>query len=106
MEDRMEYTVEYETQEAYDYEAIAKKSSQYRLQKLLGWLVRTVIATILFVTFWEYTWVKWTLVFYIPLNIFGLYSIVKSFNAVDAKVEEVIQKIEELEAIIAAEEEE
>ncbi|MEM6686903.1 MAG: hypothetical protein AAF617_14050 [Bacteroidota bacterium] len=106
MEDGIEYTVEYETQDEPDYESIAKLSKQYRLRKLIGWAIRTLIAIILCISFWEYTWVRWTLVFYIPLNLFGLYSILKATNTVDAKVVEVIQKIEELDAIIAAQEEE
>jgi hypothetical protein len=104
MEDWTEESAFEEENEAY--ESITKMSGQYRLQKLLAWLVRTAIAAFLFIYFWEHTWVKWLLILYIPLNIFGLYSVLKSANEIDAKIEEVIEEIEEYEAALAAEEEE
>ena len=104
MEDGVKYTIEYETHE--EPESITKLSSEFRLRKLVGWAIRTLIAVILFISFWEYAWIKWLLAFYIPLNVFGLYSIFKFTNSVDKKIEEVIQKIDKLEETFAAEEEE
>ncbi|PTX61936.1 hypothetical protein C8N46_10333 [Kordia periserrulae] len=106
MEDGIEYTIEDETQEDYDYASIIKLSRQFRLRKLVGWAIRTAIVIILCISFWEYAWVKWALVFYIPLNLFGLYAILKVTNTVDTKIEEVMLKLEEFEALLAEEEEE
>lgn len=50
-------------------------SSQFKIKKTIIWLVRTVFAAVLYYCFWEHKWVKWSLIFYVPLNLFGLFVI-------------------------------
>jgi hypothetical protein len=83
----------------------AMLSGKFRQKKLILWFVRTLLAALLFVVFWEYSWVRWALGFYIPLNLFGLYAIFKFTNTVDAKMQEVFEKIDALETALDDEEE-
>jgi len=50
-------------------------SAEYRKKKLIIYIVRTVIAIILFALFWKYHWTKWLLIIYVPINLFSLASI-------------------------------
>lgn len=47
-------------------------SPAYQKKKLKIWAIRTVIAIVLYAIFWKYDWVRKTVWFYIPLNLFGL----------------------------------
>jgi hypothetical protein len=51
-------------------------SPAYRRKRYIAWAVRTAIAAMLYYFLWEYRWVRWTLLFYIPINLIGLLSIV------------------------------
>lgn len=50
-------------------------SAEYRRKKATLHLIRTAIAAILYLIFWKYSWVRWSLVLYVPLNVFALLSI-------------------------------
>jgi len=103
MEDSFKETYKEETT-AYENQIIL--SAAFKRKKIIAWLIRTIIAAILFIIFWEYTWVRWVLVFYIPLNIFSLYAIYKFDNTVNTKMNEVMAKILDTEAEVTATEEE
>ena len=47
-------------------------SSKYRNKKLFLYIIRTSIAIILYVYFWNYEYVRFSLWIYIPLNLIGL----------------------------------
>ncbi len=47
-------------------------SQGYKKKKLIRWFIRTFIATILYVIFWKYQWVQWSLWVYVPMNLMGL----------------------------------
>ncbi len=97
---------EIDKDEKMKYEEHAILSSQFKRKKTITWFIRTVLAVILFTVFWKYTWVRWALAFYIPLNLFSLYAIHKFDSTVNKKMNEVMTKIIDLEAEIAATEEE
>ena len=46
--------------------------AKYRKRKAINWLIRTIIAIVLYVVFWDNEWVRWSLWIYVPLNLFGL----------------------------------
>ena len=50
-------------------------TEKFKRKKLIIWLIRTIIAIILYVIFWKYELVRWSLLIYIPLNLFSLFSI-------------------------------
>ncbi len=62
-----------------------------RRKKLIRYVIRTLIAILLYVIFWDHKWVRWTLTGYIPLNLLGLLSIV-AWNHI---LENRLQKIED-----------
>ena len=72
-------------------------SPTYRKRKTITWMIRTIIAGILFVIFWKHTWVRLALVAYIPLNLFSLFSIYGSKAFMDRKINKTRRKIEEAE---------
>jgi hypothetical protein len=47
----------------------------YRKKKLTIWCVRTILTIIIYIIFWKYTWIRWTLVLYIPLSLFNLFGL-------------------------------
>jgi hypothetical protein len=73
----------------------------YRKKKLILWTVRTIISVILYIIFWKYNWVKWTLLFTIPLSLFSLFTIIGSPFLLKRKIEQTKKKIEETEKIIS-----
>lgn len=51
-------------------------TSKYRKKKLILWSIRTLIIVILYVVFWKYNWVKWSLIITIPLSLISLLTII------------------------------
>jgi len=68
-------------------------NSSYRKNKLILWIIRTVISVILYILFWSYTWVKWTLLLTIPLNLFSLFTIIGLPYLLKRKIKRAEQKI-------------
>jgi|JFJP01.2.fsa_nt_gi hypothetical protein len=73
----------------------------YRKKKLILWIVRTTISVILYIIFWKYNWVKWSLLFTIPLSLFSLFTIIGSPYLLKRKKERTKKKIEETEKLMA-----
>lgn len=71
---------------------------KFRRKKLILWFIRTVLAVILFVWFWETSWVRWILWIYVPLNLLGLFAILGGGYFLKKKVEKVNQKIDGLDS--------
>lgn len=73
-------------------------SPEYRRKKLIMYVIRTVIAVILFYLFWEQQWVKWLLWIYIPLNLFFLMSIFIMPYFLKKKINKTRQIVEDLDS--------
>ncbi len=56
-----------------------RMSPRMRKRKLITWVIRTLITLLLYIIFWKYEWVRYTLFIYIPLSVFSLISIL-AFN--------------------------
>jgi len=69
-------------------------SSSYKKKKLIIWAVRTVLSAVLYVIFWKYEWVRWTLILYIPLSLFNLLMIIGFNFILDRKVKTLRSKID------------
>ena len=69
----------------------------YKRRKLIGYGIRTVFAIVLYVALWRYEWFRWTLLFYIPLNLFGLAVILGYNRFANRRLDKLKQKIEEME---------
>ena len=82
-------------QEIDDFSKEHRLSSSYRKRKLIAWCVRTILSVILYVIFWKYEWVKWTLVLYIPLTLFNLVMIFWFNRIVDKKANELRSRIDQ-----------
>ncbi len=72
----------------------------FRKKKLILWTIRTTISIALYVIFWKYEWVKWTLLLTIPLSFFSLFTIIGSPYLLKRKIEKTKIKIEEADKII------
>ncbi len=81
-------------------------SPQYKKRKALFWVIRTLIAIVLYILLWEYTWVRWTLVVYIPLSLVSLSSIFGWNFFLNQKIAKTQKKIQELEQLMDEVEEE
>ena len=69
-------------------------SSSYKKKKLIIWTVRTVLSVVLYVIFWKYEWVRWTLILYIPLSLFNLLMIFGFNFILDRKVKSLKSRID------------
>ena len=69
-------------------------SYSYKKKKLIIWTVRTVLSVVLYVIFWKYEWVRWTLILYIPLSLFNLLMIFGFNFILDRKVKSLKSKID------------
>ncbi|HEX6171048.1 MAG TPA: hypothetical protein VFZ33_15270 [Chitinophagaceae bacterium] len=58
--------------EIEEFSSQQRLTSAYRKKKLIIWTVRTVLSVVLYVIFWKYEWVRWTLILYVPLSLFNL----------------------------------
>jgi len=72
-------------------------SKEFRQKKLLLWLVRTFITTILYVLFWDYSWVRWSLVLTVPLNLFSLVTIVGAGYFLKRKIDNLKNKLKDMD---------
>ena len=82
------------TEEIDDLSTQHRLSSSYKKKKLIIWTVRTVLSVVLYIIFWKYEWVKWTLILYIPLSLFNLLMIF-GFNLIlDKKVKSLKSKLD------------
>ncbi|MFP2996053.1 hypothetical protein ABN763_09080 [Spongiivirga sp. MCCC 1A20706] len=80
-------------------------SPEFRRKKFLLWSLRTLVALILYIIFWKHSWVRWTLVIYIPLTLISLFSIYGWNYAIKKKMERVEKKVEAVEQFIKESEE-
>ncbi len=74
---------------------------EFRRKKLILWFIRTTISVVLYIIFWKYNWVKWTLLLTVPLSLFSLCTIVVMPYFLKRKIENTKAKIEETEKIIS-----
>nr|WP_321234708.1 hypothetical protein [uncultured Psychroserpens sp.] len=72
-------------------------SPEYRRKKLIMYVIRTIIAIVLFYIFWEHQWVKWLLYVYIPLNLIFLVSIFGMPYFLNKKINKTKEQIDELD---------
>lgn len=84
-------------QEVYRLQNDSILSQKERKKQLFGWSVRTAIAAILYIIFWKYTWVRWSLIIYVPLNISVLIIFFVNRYRLQKKLDNVQKKFEELE---------
>ena len=69
-------------------------TSAYRKKKLIIWTVRTVLSVVLYVIFWNYEWVRWTLILYVPLSLFNLIMLLGFNFILDKKVNKLRSRID------------
>ena len=81
-------------------------SSEFRNKKLKLYVVRTIIAIILYSIFWKYEMVRWSLWFYIPLNLFGLALLFLSPYFLKRKIEKTRKLVRDADELIEKSEEE
>ncbi|WP_439153152.1 hypothetical protein [Winogradskyella sp.] len=79
-------------------------SKTFRNKKLLQYVIRTLIAVIIIYFLWDYSWVKWVLYIYIPLNLISLFSILGWNKFLNKRIKKSQQHIEDI--IISIDEEE
>ncbi len=72
-------------------------SSAFRTRKITAYLFRTAVMIAFYVYFWEYEWVRWTLLLYVPLNLFALFFIFGSKRMLDKKLQQIRERIDSLD---------
>jgi membrane protein YdbS with pleckstrin-like domain len=72
----------------------------YRKKKLVLWSIRTSIMIVLYLVFWKYNWVKWSLAVTIPLSLFSLFTIIIFPYFLKRKIERTERKIAETEKLM------
>ena len=80
-------------QEIEDLSQKERLSADYRKKKLIIWFVRTILSVILYILFWKYEWVRWTLVLYIPLSLFNLVMLLQYNKMLDKKLDKIRSQI-------------
>lgn len=60
-------------------------------------MIRTIITVVLYIIFWKYSWVRWTLVVAIPLSVLNLALIIAYPYIFKRKFERTKEQIEKLE---------
>ena len=71
--------------------------ADYKRKKLITYAVRTLVAILLFGSFWNYDWVRWIGFAYIPVNLMGLGMILFPQIFMRKSLRKLSEKIEELE---------
>ena len=84
-------------QELKNLETAEILSPSYRKKKLIAYAIRTSIMIGLYIFFWEYIWLRWTLLFYVPLNLLGLGLILVPPYFLKKKIATIEDKIAEIE---------
>lgn len=69
-------------------------SSAYKKRKLVIWTVRTGLSVLLYIIFWKYEWVRWTLILYVPLALFNLVMILGFNYILDKKVNKLRSRLD------------
>ncbi|HEX6849741.1 MAG TPA: hypothetical protein VF144_22290 [Chitinophagaceae bacterium] len=69
-------------------------SSAHKKKKLIIWTVRTNLSVILYIIFWKYEWVRWTLILYVPLTLFNLVMILGFNFILDRKISKLRSRID------------
>ena len=67
-------------------------TEKFKRKKLIIWLIRTIVAIILYVIFWKYELVRWSLIIYIPLNLFSPFSIFFWRKLINKKLNKIKNK--------------
>lgn len=81
-------------------------SSDFRNKKLRSYAIRTIIAIILYSVFWKHEMVRWSLWFYVPLNLSGLTLLLLSPYFLKRKIEKTRKLVRETDELIKNSEEE
>ncbi|WP_116128190.1 hypothetical protein [Lewinella sp. IMCC34183] len=68
-------------------------SPAYRRKKYALYLMRTFCVAALYFLFWEYTWVRFTLILYVPLNFFFLFCLVGWRYFLERKVQRMREEL-------------
>lgn len=71
-------------------------SPAYRKRKLIMWAIRTLITVILYFIFWQYQWVRATLIVTIPLSVLSLLSIFSWNYLLKRKMQATRKKIDSM----------
>jgi len=70
---------------------------EYRKKKLIFWTIRAVFSIVLYIIFWKYVWVRYTLFLTVPVSLFSLYSITLMPYFLNKKIEKTRQEIDKIE---------
>jgi len=81
-------------EEIHDFSNQHRLSSSYRKKKLIIGTVRTFLSGVLYLIFWNYEWVRWTLILYVPLSLFNLLMIFGFNFILDRKVRSLKSKVD------------
>ncbi len=69
----------------------------YLRRKILFWILRTGIAALVYLIFWKFSWVRWTLVITVPISILNITSVFTWKYLLREKLRRNEQELAELE---------
>lgn len=79
--------------ETDDLSSHQRLSTAYKKRKLIIWTIRTGLSVVLYVIFWKYEWVRWTLILYVPLALFNLVMILGFNYMLDKKAKKIRSRL-------------
>ena len=71
-------------------------SKTYVRKKLLFWFIRAVLSVILYIIFWKYEWVRWSLFLTVPVSLISLLLIVLGPYLLRRKIRKLEKRIDQL----------
>jgi len=84
-------------EELEEVKALEIFDADYKRKKLITYAVRTLVAILLFGSFWKYEWVRWIGIAYIPVNLLGLGMILAPQIFMSRSLKKLSKKVKELE---------
>jgi hypothetical protein len=81
------------------YTKIPIMNPECRKMKTIAFLIRTVILTVLYLIFWKYGWVKWTLIVFAPLTLINFFNVIFIPLLVTAAIKKAKKRIEDINEI-------
>jgi hypothetical protein len=75
-------------------------SPVYRRKKILLWVLRTLIVSVIYILLWKYSWIRWTLWITVPICVLNIVSIFTWKYLLQQKINKNKIELAEMEAAL------
>ena len=77
----------------------------FRKKKLIAWCIRAALSIVIYLLFWKFSWIRWTLWVTIPLSAFSLLSIVLFPKLLQKRIERTRTALKNADELLNTKEE-